>query len=99
METTKAFAFLPFLLSRISVPLQVEETVGTMGKIDISYPEGSGFAWAKFEKDGFTGRKIANHLGITEGYLSMILRGKRTPEETIKRAIEAVNDFPNLKHP
>ena len=59
----------------------------------------SRFAWAKFEKDGFTGRKIANHLGITEEYLSMILRGKRTPEETIKRAIEAVNDFPNLKHP
>jgi transcriptional regulator with XRE-family HTH domain len=59
----------------------------------------SRFAWAKFEKDGFTGRKIANHLGITEGYLSMILRGKRTPEETIKRALKAVNDFPNLKHP
>ena len=59
----------------------------------------SRFAWAKFEKDGFTGRKIANHLGITEEYLSMILRGKRTTEETIKRAIEAVNDFPNLKHP
>ena len=59
----------------------------------------SRFAWAKFEKDGFTGRKIAKHLGITEEYLSMILRGKRTPEETIKRAIEAVNDFPNLKHP
>jgi predicted transcriptional regulator len=59
----------------------------------------SRFAWAKYEKDGFTGRKIANHLGITEAYLSMILRGKRTPEETIKRAIEAVNDFPNLKHP
>ena len=59
----------------------------------------SRFAWAKFEKDGFTGRKIAHHLGITEEYLSMILRRKRTPEETIKRAIEAVNDFPNLKHP
>lgn len=59
----------------------------------------SRFAWAKFEKDGFTGRKIANHLGITEAYLSMILRGKKTPEKTIKRAIEAVNDFPNLKHP
>ena len=59
----------------------------------------SRFAWAKFEKDGFTGRKIANHMGITEEYLSMILRGKRTPEETIKRAIKAVNDFPNLKHP
>jgi len=59
----------------------------------------SRFAWAKFEKDGFTGRKIANHLGITEAYLSMILRGKKTPEKTIKRAIEAVDDFPNLKHP
>jgi len=59
----------------------------------------SRFAWAKFEIDGFTGRKIANHMGITEEYLSMILRGKRTPEETIKRAIKAVNDFPNLKHP
>ena len=59
----------------------------------------SRFAWAKYEIDGFTGRKIANHLGITEAYLSMILRGKRTPEKTIKRAIEAVNDFPNLKHP
>ena len=59
----------------------------------------SRFAWAKFEIDGFTGRKIANHMGITEEYLSMILRGKRTPEETIKRAIQAVNDFPNLKHP
>ena len=59
----------------------------------------SRFAWAKFEKDGFTGRKIANHLGITEAYLSMILRGKRTPEKTIERAIEAVNGFPNLKHP
>jgi transcriptional regulator with XRE-family HTH domain len=59
----------------------------------------SRFAWAKYEIDGFTGRKIAKHLGITEEYLSMILRGKRTPEETIKRAIEAVNDFPNLKHP
>ena len=59
----------------------------------------SRFAWAKFEKDGFTGKKIANHLGITEAYLSMILRGKKIPEGTIKRAIEAVNDFPNLKHP
>jgi transcriptional regulator with XRE-family HTH domain len=59
----------------------------------------SRFTWAKFEKGGFTGRKIANHLGITEEYLSMILRGKRTPEETIKRAIKAVNDFPNLKQP
>jgi len=59
----------------------------------------SRFAWAKFEIDGFTGRKIANHMGITEAYLSMILRGKRTPEETIQRAIEAVTDFPNLKHP
>jgi transcriptional regulator with XRE-family HTH domain len=59
----------------------------------------SRFPWAKFEKDGFTGRKIAHHLGITEGYLSMILRGKKTPEKTIRRAIEAVNDFPNLKHP
>ena len=57
------------------------------------------FAWAKFEKDGFTGRKIAKHLGITEAYLSMILRGKSTPEKTIQRAIEAVNDFPNLKQP
>ena len=59
----------------------------------------SRFAWAKFEIDGFTGRKIANHMGITEEYLSMILRGKRIPEETIKRAIKAVIDFPNLKHP
>ena len=59
----------------------------------------SRFAWAKFEKEGFTGRKIASHLGITEAYLSMILRGKKTPEKTIKRAIEAVDDFPNLKHP
>jgi hypothetical protein len=59
----------------------------------------SRFAWAKFEKDGFTGKKIANHLGITEAYLSMILRGKKIPEGTIKRAIEAVIDFPNLKHP
>ena len=59
----------------------------------------SRFAWAKFEIDGFTGRKIAKHLGITEEYLSMILRGKRTPEKTIQRAIEAVYDFSNLKHP
>ena len=59
----------------------------------------SRFAWAKYEIDGFTGRKIARHMGITEAYLSMILRGKRTPEETIKRAIKAVNDFPNLKQP
>ena len=59
----------------------------------------SRFAWAKYEIDGFTGRKIARHMGITEAYLSMILRGKRTPEETIQRAIEAVTDFPNLKHP
>jgi transcriptional regulator with XRE-family HTH domain len=59
----------------------------------------SRFAWAKYEIDGFTGRKIARHMGITEAYLSMILRGKRTPEKTIQRAIEAVNDFPNLKHP
>ena len=59
----------------------------------------SRFAWAKFEKDGFTARKIASHLGITEAYLSMILRGKKTPEKTIKRAIEAVDDFPNLKQP
>jgi transcriptional regulator with XRE-family HTH domain len=59
----------------------------------------SRFAWAKYEIDGFTGRKVARHMGITEAYLSMILRGKRTPEKTIQRAIEAVNDFPNLKHP
>ena len=59
----------------------------------------SRFAWAKFEKDGFTGKKIANHLGITEAYLSMILRGKKTPKKTIERMIEAVIDFPNLKQP
>lgn len=39
------------------------------------------------------GRELAQHMGVTAGYLSMLLNGKRSPEGIEHRIKEALDEL------
>lgn len=43
------------------------------------------------------GRELAQHMGVTAGYLSMLLNGKRAPEGIEHRIKEALDELIRVK--
>lgn len=52
-------------------------------------------------KNGFTGRELAKHLGMSEAYLSQVLSGQRTPSKKLAQRISSMTGIPvlNLLYP
>lgn len=42
---------------------------------------------------GITGRQLAKHMGLTPGYVSMILNGKKSPKQVEERFRAAVDEI------
>lgn len=44
---------------------------------------------------GITQKRLAEHIGVTNDYISMLLRGKKTPKNAKTKIMTAINEIIN----